>query len=286
MDHVDHHEILKFFQHGFRAKHSCETQLINTIEDLANGLDHQQQLDLLILDFSKAFDLVGHQRLLHKLHYYGIRNTTLTWISGWLTGRTQKVVVDGESSGEAAVISGVPQGTVLGPLMFILYINDIDNETSSSIRLFADDCLLYRTVSCTGDASELQRDLKQMCRWADLWQMNFNATKCHVLSLTKNTQPLMFPYTIGGQQLQHVTHHPYLGVELADDLSWGPHLDKMIPKAQRTLNLLRRNLSDCSQNTKDVANNTLVRPVLEYASTSWDPYQANHIHRMENVQRR
>ena len=101
MDHVDHHKILKFFQHGFRAKRSCETQLINTIEDLANGLDHQQQLDLPILDFSKAFDLVGHQRLLHKLHYYGIRNTTLTWISGWLTSRTQKVVVDGESSGEA-----------------------------------------------------------------------------------------------------------------------------------------------------------------------------------------
>ena len=164
MDHVDHHKILKFFQHGFRAKHSCETQLINMIEDLANGLDHQQQLDLLIRDFSKAFDLVGHQRLLHKLHYYGIRNTTLTWISGWLTGRTQKLVVDGESSGEAAVTSGVPQGTVFGPLIFILYINDIDNETSSSIRLFADDCLLYRTVSCIRDASELQRDLKQVVR--------------------------------------------------------------------------------------------------------------------------
>ena len=93
----------------------------------------------------------------------------------------------------------------------------------------------------------------------------------------------MFPYTIGGQQLQHVTHHPYLGVELADDFSWGPHLNKIIPKAQHTLNLLRRNLSDCSQNTKDVAYKTLVRPVLEYASTSGDPYQANHIHRVENV---
>ena len=221
-----------------------------------------------------------------KLHYYGIRNTTLTWISGWLTGHTQKVVVDGESSGEAMVISVVPQGTVLVPLMFILYINDIDNETSSSIRLFADDCLLYRTISCTRDASELQRDLKQMCRWPDLWQMNFNATKCHVLSVTKKTQPLMFPYTIGGQQLQYVTHHPYLVIELADNLSWGPHLDKMIPKAQRTQNLLRRNLSDCSQNTKDVAYKTLVRPVLEYASTSWDSYRANHIHRVENVQQR
>ena len=186
------------------------------------------------------------------------------WLADW---PYQRMVVDGESSSEAAVISGVPQGTVIRPLMFILYIIDIDNETSSSIRLFSDDCLLYRTVSCTRDASELQRDLKQMCRWADLWHMNFNATKGHVLSVRKKAQPLMFPYTIGGQQLQHVTHHPYLGVELANDLSWGPHLDKMIPKAQRTLNLLRQNLSDCSQNTKDVAYKTLVRPVLEYAST-------------------
>ena len=96
----------------------------------------------------------------------------------------------------------------------------------------------------------------------------------------------MFPYTIGGQQLQHVTHQPYLGIELADDLSWGPYLDKMIPKAQGTLKLLPRNHSDCSQNTKEVAYKTLVRPVLEYASTSWEPYQANDIHRVENVQRR
>ena len=230
MDHVDHHKILKFFQHGFRAKRSCETQLINTIEDLANGLDHQQQLDLPILDFSKAFDLVGHQRLLHKLHYYGIRNTTLTWISGWLTSRTQKVVVDGESSGEARVICGVRQGTVLGLLMFILYINDIDNETSSSIRLFADDSLLYRTASCTRDASELQRDLKQICRWADLWQMNFNVTKCHVLSVTKKTQPLMFPYTIGGQQLQHVTHHPTLALSSQITLAGDPTLTRWSPR--------------------------------------------------------
>ena len=207
---------------------------------------------------------MGHQRLLHKLHYYGIRNTTLTWIFGWLTGHTQKVVVDGESSGVALVISGV----------------------RSSIHLFGDDCLLYRTVSCTRDASELPRDLTQMCRWADLWQMNFDATKCHILSATKKTQPLMFPYTIRGQQLQHVTHLPYLGVEFGDYLSWGTHLDKMIPKAQHTLNLLRRKLRDCSKNTKDVAYKTLVRPVLEYATTSWGSYQANHIHKVENVQRR
>ena len=176
MDHVDLHKILKNFQHGFRAQHSCETQLITTIEDLAKGLNDKQQLDLLILDFSKAFDVVGHQRLLRKLSHYGINGTTLTWLESWLTGWTQRVVVEGECSDETPVTSGVPQGTVLGPLMFILYINDISADTSSSIRLFADDCVLYRVVSNTRDAEMLQGDLSQLCGWADTWQTPSSAT--------------------------------------------------------------------------------------------------------------
>ena len=286
MDHVDFHKILKFFQHGFREKHSCETQLINTIEDLARGLDNQQQLDLLILDFSKAFDLVGHQRLIKKLQYYGIRDTTLQWISAWLVGRTQKVVVDGASSSASPVKSGVPQGTVLGPLLFILYINDINANTTSSIRLFADDALLYRIIRTEQDAEELQKDLSQLCRWADVWQMDFNATKCHLLSVTRKKVPIRAVYSIRGVQLQQVEHHPYLGVELAADLSWGHNVDNVVPKAQRTLNLLRRNLWGCSQQTKDVAYKTLVRPVLEYAGAAWDPFQGNHIAGLEKIQRR
>ena len=286
MDHVDFHKILKFFQHGFREKHSCETQLINTIEDLARGLDNHQQLDMLILDFSKAFDLVGHQRLLNKLQYYGITNSTLQWISAWLVGRTQKVVVDGASSSASSVKSGVPQGTVLGPLLFILYINDIDNNTTSSIRLFADDCLLYRVIRTVQDAEALQKDLSQLCRWADVWQMDFNATKCHVLSVTKKKEPLTSSYSIRGAQLEQVVHHPYLGVEFAADLGWGYHVNNVVPKAQRTLNLLRRNLWGCSRETKDIAYRTLVRPVLDYAGTAWDPYQANHMGNLEKIQSR
>ena len=254
MDHVDFHNILNHFQYGFRTGHSCETQLINTIEDLAKGVNNRQQLELLILDFSKAFDVVGHKRrLLRKLSCYGIRDLTLTWLEDWLAGRTHRVVVEGQCSEEAPVTSGVPQGTVLGPLMFIPYINDITSDTCFSIRLFADDCLLYRVVECTCDAAKSQGDLTQLCRWTRDWQMHFNASKCHVLSISRKQKPVSFPYTISGVQLERVRHHPYLGVELSSDLNWGPHLDISIPKAQRTLNLLRRNLYSCGSSTKDLA---------------------------------
>ena len=286
MDHVDFHKILNHFQHGFRTGHSCETQLINTTEDLAKGLNNRQQLDLLILDFSEAFDVVGHKRLLRKLFYYGIRDLTLTWLEDWLTGRTQRVGVEGQCSEEAPVTSGVPQGTVLIPLMFILYINDINSDTCSSIRLFADECLLYRVVECTRDAAKLQGDLTQLCRWARDWQMDFNASKCHVLSISRKQKPVLFPYTISGVQLECVRHHPYLGVELSSYLNWGTHLDISVPKAQRSLNLLRRNLYSCSPSTKELAYKTLVQPILEYVGSAWDPHQANHIHRLESVQRR
>ena len=118
---------------------------------------------------------MGHKHLLRKLSHYGTKDLPLTWLEDWLMGRTQHVVVEGQCSEEAPVTSGVPQGTVLGHLMFILYINDINSDTCSSIRLFADDCLLYRVVECTRDAAKLQSDLMQLWRWAKDWQMDFNA---------------------------------------------------------------------------------------------------------------
>ena len=284
MAHVDTHKILNHFQHGFRKQHSCETQLVNTVEDLARSLEERQQLDLLILDFSKAFDVVSHRLLLGKLDHYGIRGETLGWVTNWLTDRTQRVVVDGECSDDAPVLSGVPQGTVLGPLMFILYINDINDGTNCSIRLFADDCLLYRVVESTRDAAALQWDLRQLCRWADNWEMDFNPSKCYVLTITKKRSPLSYPYTINGVQLEHLKNHPYLGVELDSTLSWSEHQKNALGKSQRTLNLLRRNLHGCSVKTKETAYKTLVRPTLEYASSAWDPHVGKQIENLERVQ--
>ena len=160
------HKILKPYQHGFLKHHSCESQLINTSEEIMRHLDQVMggQIDILVLDFSKAFDLVSHKKLLTKLDHYGVRGKTLNWLNGWISNRTQKVVIDGEFSPSIPVTSGVPQGTVLGPLMFLLYINDIGEliDNSTSIKLFADDCLLFRPIQAEQDQVQLQSDLNKL----------------------------------------------------------------------------------------------------------------------------
>ena len=147
MQHLEHNNILYSKQHGFRKNHSCETQLLLTIEDSGKNLDEGYEVHLQVFDFSKVFDKVPHERLLSKLNYYGIQLKTLAWINSWLTERFQRVVVDGEASSFVKVTSGVPQGTVLGPLMLLWFINDIHENLDSTLRLFADDALLYRSIN-------------------------------------------------------------------------------------------------------------------------------------------
>ena len=146
MKHLEKHNILTDSQHGFRAKRSTETQLIQTIHYISKSLDKKEIVDMAILDFTKAFDKVPHKRLVHKLNYYGITGYIATWIETFLTGRIQQEVVNGATSSSTIVTSGVPQGVVLGPLLFLLYINDIPDNISTSVRLFADDCILYTPI--------------------------------------------------------------------------------------------------------------------------------------------
>ena len=159
MSHLDSNQVLVNNQHGFRKKLSCETQLICTVEEIARSLDKGEETDLIIMDFSKAFDSGPHQRLLVKLRFYGIRCIPSTWLTQWLTCRSQSVVVDGYNSPDVPVLSGVPQGTVLGPLLFLLYINDIGENCTSRMRLSADDSLIYSTIESCNDVAKLQSDL-------------------------------------------------------------------------------------------------------------------------------
>ena len=160
----------------------CDDALHDWTEIMNQG---QGQIDVILLDFSKAFDTVPHQRLLHKLKSYGIRHHTLNWINAFLTNRTHQVLVNGSHSETQIVTSGVPQGTVLGPLLFLLYINDIENNLTSKIRLFADDSALYRKIDTLADSHSLQQDILRLQDWADKWQMKFNIKKCKLLRITK-----------------------------------------------------------------------------------------------------
>ena len=288
MIHLNRNNILVKFQHGFREKHSCESQLIMTVESIQRYLNRNKQVDVLVLDFSKAFDTVAHQRLLLKLDHYGIRDKTLGWIRTWLTNRKQRVIVDGDKSEESSVTSGVPQGTVLGPLMFLLHINDIGDNVSKGtyIKLFADDCLLFREIDSLSDAESLENDLQSLVKWSKTWQMSFNVSKCHTLKICKKKNPFQFQYTMNNVQVSEVDRHPYLGVELERNMSWSQHITDTANKASSTLDFLRRSLSACSTQVKATAYKTLVRPKLEYASSVWDPHHRNKIEQLEKVQRK
>ena len=286
MDHLDPLEALAWYQHGFRKKHSTESQLIITLEKVARTLDSNCQTDMLILDFSKAFDTVPHQRLLNKIDYYGVRTKTKRWITTWLTTRSQCVVVDGETSDSVHVDSGVPQGTVLGPLMFLLHINDIGDNITSTIKLFADDCLLFRPIRTAEDTKALQDDLTKLSEWTDVWQMQFNAKKCYTMHIHKKKNPIIHNYIMGEETLKTVSSQAYLGVELHEKLSWKPHIASVTAKASRTLGFIRRNLGQLSTAVKQQAYTSLVRPQLEYAAAAWDPHRQNQINSLEMVQRR
>ena len=286
MTHLDAHNVLEDHQHGFRSNRSCETQLINTIEHLARSMNYRNQTDLLILDFSKAFDTVAHKRLLMKLDYYGIRGHHLNWMRSWLLNRTQQVVLEGEHSENSNVKWGVPQGKVLGPLCFLLYINDIGNNISSNLKLFADDTLLYGLIHNANDALHLERDLDSLVTWAQEWQMNFNPSKCYVLRIYRIKNPIIHQYTMLGQTLRAVDHQPYLDITISETLNWETHVLQVKNKANKTLGCIKRNLHSCPERVKAQAYTSLVRPILEYGSTAWDPYRIYQKNWLEQVQRR
>lgn len=282
LSHLESNKILTNLNHGFRSGFSCETQLLTTVNDLMTSFDRGRQVDMAILDFSKAFDTVPHKKLLHKLEQYGIVGPLHTWLTGFLTNRRMRVVLDGVCSEATTVDSGVPQGTVLGPLLFLCHINDLPEVVSSQVRLFADDCLLYREINTFQDHNTLQEDLKHLEEWADTWGMRFNAKKCFILSIKTRSS---FFYSLDQTILQQVPNNPYLGILLSEDLKWSTHISSTSKKANSTLGFIRRNLRHCPTNCKRNAYIALVRPLLEYGSVVWDPYLRKDIDTLERTQR-
>ena len=286
--HLDKYNILTNAQHGFRKYRSTDTQLMLTLQDLHRVIEHKGQTDLIQLDFSKAFDKVPHDLLLHKLTFYGLETNTTKWISAFLSSRSQEVMVEGKSSLRAEVTSGVPQGSVLGPLLFLLFINDLPNylQEESTVRLFADDAVLYRQINSDTDATLLQQDLDSLLQWENDWGMSFHPSKCQVMRITTKKAVRETSYNIRGHQLELVTSSKYLGVTISQDLTWREHINNITSKANGTLALLQRNISHCPKTLKAQSYKTLVRPQLEYCSPIWDPHHKKNIQKIEAVQNR
>ena len=273
-------------QHGFRKGLSCETQLITAIHDWATSLNQRTQTDVILLDFSKAFDTVPHVRLLAKLDYYGLRGNTLKWIKSFLSNRSQVVSVNGIKSTPEEVSSGVPQGSILGPVLFLLYINDINSNITSNLRLFADDCIVYREIQSINDHHILQQDLDIIFTWSTTWQLHFNVEKCYHLGVTLKKTPSEYSYALLSQVIPSVKSATYLGISITNDLRWNSHCDNICKKAHSTLGLLRCILSGCTTEVKSQAYLSMVRPKLEYAACAWNPHTEVNINKIEMVQRR
>ena len=228
MAHLDEYKLLSDRQHAFRKGHSCETQLTTVINEWAKILDNRGQVDTFILDFEKAFDTPPHELLKSKVFSYGIGGKTLKWIDSFLCFRQQRVVVNGVKSDWAPVLSGVPQGTVLGPLLFSLYINDISSDIESEIRLFADDCVCYREIKDEKDTMKLQRDIDRLGSWARKSGMRFQPVKCNMMQLTrKRIKKIHASYTLEGTNLENVESITYLGVTITSDLRWNTHVSNV-----------------------------------------------------------
>ena len=197
---LDVNNKLSNYQHGFRKGYSCQTQLLEVTNEWAKSFDKRSSTHVIYLDFSKAFDSVPHQRVLMKLDYMVIRGNLLSWIEAFIHDREQRVSVEGQSSDWRKVTSGVPQGSVL----FLMYINDIDVGLSSSVRLFADECAVFRVITCKMDCDALQSDLNRLNHWTQLWQLTSNQSKCKVMRITNKRNKIHYTYSLNNASLEWV----------------------------------------------------------------------------------
>ena len=210
----------------------------------------------------------------------------LEWANSFLSSRTQEVILAGKTSSPAPVTSGVPQGSVLAPILFLCYIKVLPNHVSSNVRLFADDCLLYRNISTTHDPETLQEDIDKLQTWEAAWLMAFNPDKCEIIRIiNRRKKKIVTNYSIHEQQLKEVKGAKYLGVTIDRTMSWNEHINNVSKKANNTRTFLQRNINRCPEAIKTLCYQTFVRPIVEYASTAWDPSTEKIIKSMENVQR-
>ena len=282
--HLEKSSLIRDSQHGFRKGRSCLTNLLDFIETVTQYLDDGQPIDLVYLDFAKAFDKVPFARLFKKLELHGIRGQTLDWIKQWLNNRRQRVSVNKTFSEWDEVTSGVPQGSVLGPILFLVYINDIDSGLISKLSKFADDSKLCKNVLLDSDRDALQQDLDRLYEWSQQWQMQFNVDKCSIIHLGhKNRQ---YNYKLGDGELKKSVKERDLGIIVDSSMKFSEQCSAAVKSANSTLGIIRRHIKSRKKNIIIKLYKTLVRLKLEYCVQAWCPYLKRDIENIEQVQHR
>ena len=293
MDHLKLNHPLSAFQWGFLEGRSTVTALLHLTDQWFQALESGHDVCAVFFDFRKAFDSVPHFPLMAKIRSLGLPESITRWLNNYLADRFQMVVVNGSVSSEAAVLSGVPQGSVLGPLLFLIYIDDLPNVVQallgdSKVNLFADDILLYHLILNPDDYILLQRAVLLVEQWSVANFLSFNAGKCKYMTVSRKQSPLVpsNPLKLFGTPLQKVDCYKYLGLLLTTNLSWSAHITSICSKAKKILGLIyRRFYGSADQTTLKQLYLSLVRPHLEYACQIWDPHLVKDQKMLENVEK-
>ena len=288
LNHMIDNNLFSNAQYGFRSRRSCVLQLLAAMEDWTQTIDEGIPVDVIYLDFKKAFDSVPHRRLLEKISAYGFRGNLLKWIADFLSDRHQRVKVGDSFSNWASILSGVPQGSVLGPMLFLIFINDLPDSLHSCIKLFADDTKLYSSVSTQNSHQLLQSDLQLLLDWSTTWELPFNINKCVVLHLGPNN--ICNPYSFNIGESDHLLHQSTaerdLGITIDNRLDFSHHIGNIIKKANSQVGLIKRSFVIRDPTAMLQLYKATVRPILEYGSPVWSPWKLKHIREIERVQRR
>ncbi|CAH8605723.1 unnamed protein product [Dicrocoelium dendriticum] len=284
MDHMEAQKLLSDCQHGFRRQRSCLSNLLLARDSWTTAADSGQETHVIFLDFAKAFDKVDHKILLRKLSSYGVSGDLMDWIRNYLQNRTFQVRVDGALSPRILATSGVPQGSVLGPHLFLAFIDDVTPQVESSLLLYADDAKLWRTINLPDDAHALQTDLDRLNQWSIENNLPFNASKCRVLS----TRPSAFSpvYYLGASILQISSAERDLGIITQTSLSVSASCRKAAAAANRMVGLLKRAFGQIDPSNFRLLLNAFLRPHLEFAIQAWSPWLLKDQRILEAPQRR
>ena len=289
MDHMVKYDLFCDEQHGFVPGRSCMTQLLTCIDEWTESLDRGEPLDAVYLDFKKAFDTVPHERLIGKLDSYGICGNTKEWISSFLHDRKQRVSLNGHVSKWSDVTSGIPQGSVLGPILFVVFINDLPDVVKSTVRIFADDTKLYGSATTEQDRQLIQEDIDSLSDWSDKWLLKFNTSKCGVMHLGYNNPKQDYNMRDNSneyQGLEETKIEKDLGVHIDNKLTFHQHVNNAVNKANRILGIIKRTFANRSTGIMKRLYTTLVRPALEYGNAVRTSRYVGDTDKMEKVQQR